>query len=109
MEEYETFDQFYAKLNDIVNSVFILGEEIPKNKIVKKILRSLLSRFDSKVDAIEENKNLGTLKVNQLVGNLQTFEANRLDKGKSKEKGIALKAISESRKKLEKKIKHDSD
>ena len=26
MEEDETFDEFYAKLNDIVNSVFILGE-----------------------------------------------------------------------------------
>ncbi|XXG85931.1 hypothetical protein AAC387_Pa11g0926 [Persea americana] len=70
MEEDETFDQFYAKLNDTANSVFILGEEIPENKIVKKILRSLPSRFDSKVDAIEENKNLDTLKVNQLVGNL---------------------------------------
>ncbi|XXG59729.1 hypothetical protein AAC387_Pa04g1763 [Persea americana] len=99
MEEDETFDQFYAKLNDIVNYVLILGEEIQENKVVNKILRSLPSMFDSKVDAIKENKNLDTLKVNQLVGNLQTFEANRLDKGKSKEKGIALKAISEFRKK----------
>lgn len=54
MEEDKTFDQFYAKLNDIVNSVFILGEEIPENKIVKKILRSLPSRFDSKVDAMKK-------------------------------------------------------
>ena len=61
MEEDETFDQFYAKLNDIVNFVFNLGEEIQENKTVKKILRSLPSRFDSKVDAIEENKNLDTL------------------------------------------------
>ena len=38
--------------------------------------------FDSTVDAIEENKNLDTFKVNQLVGNLQTFKANRLDKRK---------------------------
>ena len=38
MEEDETFDQFYAELNDIVNSVFNLGEEIPENKIIKKIL-----------------------------------------------------------------------
>lgn len=80
-----------------------------KNKIVKKILRSLPSKFDSKVDVIEENKNFNTLKVNQLVGNLQTFEANRLDKGKSKEKCIALKAISESRKNPQKKIESDSE
>ena len=91
-------------MNDNVISVFGLGEEIPENNNGKKSLRSLPSTFDSQVDAIKENKNLDTLKVNQLVGNLQTFEANRLDKGKPKDKGIALKAISESRKKSEKKI-----
>ncbi|XXG72823.1 hypothetical protein AAC387_Pa07g1834 [Persea americana] len=91
MEEDETFDQLYAKLNAIVNSVFILGEEIQENKIIKKILRSLPTRFNSKIDAIEENKNLDTLKADRLVGNLQTFEVNRLDKGKSKEKCITKK------------------
>ena len=30
MEEDESFDEFYAKLNDIVNSVFNLGEAIPE-------------------------------------------------------------------------------
>ncbi|XXG72829.1 hypothetical protein AAC387_Pa07g1839 [Persea americana] len=109
MEEDETFDQFYAKLNDIVNSIFIMGEEIQENKIVKKIMRSLPLRFDYKVDAIEENKNLDTLKVNQLIENLQTFEANHLDKRKSKEKGIALKTSKESRKNPEKKIESDSE
>lgn len=44
-----------------------------------------------------------------MVGNLQTFEANYLDKGKLKDKGVALKAISESRKKPEKKIESDYD
>ena len=64
MEEDVTFDQFYAKMDDIVNSVFNLDEEIPENKIVKKIMRSLPLRFDSKVDAIEENKNLDNFMVN---------------------------------------------
>ena len=41
MEEDETFDEFYAKLKDIVNSAFNLGESIAESKIVKKILRSL--------------------------------------------------------------------
>ncbi|XXG79824.1 hypothetical protein AAC387_Pa09g0815 [Persea americana] len=109
MEEDKTFDQFYAKLNDIVNSVFNLGEEIPENKIVKEIMRFLPSLFDSKVIAIEENKNLDTLKVNQLVGNLQTFEVDHLDNGKSKEKFITLKTSKESRKKPEKKIESNSE
>ena len=41
MEENESFDQFYAKLKDIVNWVFNLGETIPKPKIFRKVLRSL--------------------------------------------------------------------
>ena len=42
MEEDESFDEFYAKLKDIVNPVFNLGETIPEPKIVRKMLRSLL-------------------------------------------------------------------
>ena len=38
MEEDETFDKFYAKLKDIVNSAFNLGESIAEPKIVRKSL-----------------------------------------------------------------------
>ena len=38
MEEDESFDEFYAKLKDIVNSAFNLGETIPEPKIVRKVL-----------------------------------------------------------------------
>ena len=41
MEEDESFDEFYAKLKDIMNSVFNLGETILEPKIVKKVLKSL--------------------------------------------------------------------
>ena len=41
MEEDESFDEFYAKLKDIVNLAFNLGETIPKPKIGRKVLRSL--------------------------------------------------------------------
>ena len=85
-----------------------MGEKLPKNKIVKKIIRSLPLRFDSKVDVAEENKNLNTPNVNHSVGNLQTFESSQLDKERSKEKGIALKVITESKKKPEKKIESNS-
>ena len=44
MEEDESFDEFYAKLKDIVNSTFNLGETIPEPKIVGEVLRSLPER-----------------------------------------------------------------
>ena len=92
MEVDKTFDEFNSKLNAIVNDTFTLGEPIPENRIVKIILRSLPERFDAKVVAIEENKNMKTLKVDELIGNLQTFEANLRSHGKTQSKGIALKA-----------------
>ena len=49
MEEDETFDEFYAKLKDIVNFAFNLGESIAESKIVRKILKSLPERFHAKI------------------------------------------------------------
>ena len=42
MFDEEFFDEFYAKLNDIFNSAFNLGEVYDQPKIVRKILRSLI-------------------------------------------------------------------
>ena len=58
MEEDDTFDEFYAKLKDIVNSAFNLGESIAESKIVRKILMSLLERFHAKITVIEEVKDI---------------------------------------------------
>ena len=53
MEDDESFDEFYAKLKDIVNSAFNFGKTIPEPKIVRKVLRSLPERFHAKIMAIE--------------------------------------------------------
>ena len=58
MEGDKSFDEFYAKLNDIVNSAFNLWETIPKPKIVRKMLKSLPKRFHAKITAIEESKDI---------------------------------------------------
>ena len=58
MEEDESFDEFYAKLKDIINLAFNLGETIPKPKIVRKVLRSLPERFHAKITVIKESKDI---------------------------------------------------
>ena len=95
MEEDESFDEFYAKLKDIVNSTFNLRETIPEPKIVRKGLRSLPKRFHAKITAIEESKDINETPLIDLVGNLQTYELGltRIEKS-SKSKGMALKAKS---------------
>ena len=95
MEEDESFDEFYAKLKDIVNSSFYLGETIPEPKIVRKVLRSLLERFHTKFTAIDESKDIDKIPLTELVGNLQTYEIGLSRIGKSsKGKSMALKAKS---------------
>ena len=74
MEKDESFDEFYAKLKDIVNSAFNLGEIIPEPKVVRKVLRYLLGRFHAKITAIEESKDIDSIPLTELVGNLQTYE-----------------------------------
>ena len=70
MEENETFDEFYARLKDIVNSAFNLEESIVESKIVRKILRSLPKRFYAKITTIEEVKDIDQIPLTELVGNL---------------------------------------
>ena len=95
MEEDESFDELYAKLKDIVNSAFNLRETIPKPKIVRKVLRSLLERFHAKITAIEESKDIDKIPLTELLGNLQTDELGLTRIGKSsKSKSMALKAKS---------------
>ena len=95
MEEDESFDEFYAKFKDIVNSAFNLGETILEPKIVRKVLRSLSERFHAKITAIEESKDIDKIPLTKLVGNLQTYELGLTRIGKSgKSKSMELKAKS---------------
>ena len=93
MEEDESFDEFYAKLKDIVNKAFNLGKTIPKPKILRKVLKSLLERLHAKITATEESKDIDKIPLTELVGNLQTYELGLTRIGKSsKSKSMALKA-----------------
>ena len=55
MFDGESFDEFYGKLNDIVNFAYNLGEIYDQPKIVRKILRFLTEDFSPKVTVITEN------------------------------------------------------
>ena len=95
MEEDKSFNEFYAKLKDIVNSAFNLGETIPKPKIVRKVLRFLPERFHAKITVIKESKDIDKIPLTKLVGNLQTYELGLTRVGKlGKSKSMALKAKS---------------
>ena len=84
MSDDESLDEFYAKLNDIVNFAYNLSEIYDQPKIVRKILRSLTEDFRPKVTAITESKDMDFITVNELVGSLQSYELDLLKTSKSK-------------------------
>ena len=95
MEEDKSFNEFYAKLKDIVNSAFNLRETIPECKIVRMVLKSLPKRFHAKITVIEESKDIDKISLTELVGNFQTYKLGLTRIGKSgKGKSMALKAKS---------------
>jgi hypothetical protein len=104
MLEDETFREFYSKMSDLRNSMVSLGKTVSDVKLIHKILRSLPERFRIKVTTIEENKDLEEMKIEELVGSLQTYEPS-LPLVK-KVKTIALKA---SKKKVEVSSEDDSE
>ena len=93
MSEDESFDSFYSKLNEVVIRKFNLGEKTEDSKIVRKILRSMLESFRAKVTVIEESKDLDDIKVQELIGSLQTYELSLPSQRKSK--SLALKMNNE--------------
>ena len=93
MSDDESFNSFCGRLNEIVIAKLNLGEKIEDAKVVRKILRSLPKSFRAKVIAIEESKDLDEIKIQELIGSLQTYEL-RLPPHKSS-KSLALKTISE--------------
>ena len=93
MSEDESFDLFYRKLNEVVIGKFNLGEKTDDSKIVRKILRLLPESFRAKFTAIEESKDLDDIKVQELIGLLQTYELSLPSQRKSK--SLDFKTINE--------------
>ncbi|KAI8563235.1 hypothetical protein RHMOL_Rhmol03G0096600 [Rhododendron molle] len=67
MQEDETFNEFYSKLI-----------AIPPFRVIKKILRSLPERFKTKVTMLEGKRKLNEKSVEEVVGIIQTYEADML-------------------------------
>ncbi|XP_073132366.1 uncharacterized protein [Henckelia pumila] len=96
MEESETTDEYERHLRKIENEAIDLGDAISNERLVSKVLRSLLERFQMKICAIDESKDTSILSLDELMSSLRTYELDmnmgRNDKGKS----IALQVSNDS-------------
>jgi hypothetical protein len=74
MNEEESISTYFICVDEIVNTILGLGEEVKETIIVQKVLRSLLSRFDPNISAIEEINDLENMKMDELHGILIAYE-----------------------------------
>ncbi|GJR83870.1 copia protein [Tanacetum coccineum] len=72
--EEESKDNAFAEFNTIITSLKALDEGFSSKNCVRKFLRALHPKWRAKVTAIEESKNLTTLPLDELIGNLKVYE-----------------------------------
>ncbi|PNX91973.1 gag-protease polyprotein [Trifolium pratense] len=90
MKEEESVHDFHMNVLEYANTFESLGEKMSDEKLVSKILRSLPKKFDMKVCAIEEAQDIGNMKVDELIGSLQTFELKANERSEKKNKSIVF-------------------
>ena len=74
MKENESVVDSSSRISNVVNQLKSNGEDYQEKRIVEKILKSLPHKYDNLVMTIEEAKDLTTLKMDELMGSLQTHE-----------------------------------
>nr|GEU39356.1 copia protein [Tanacetum cinerariifolium] len=98
----QSFFNHTSRFNNIISSLKALDEGFSSKNYVRKFLRALHPKWRSKVTIIEELKDLSSLALDELIGNLKVHEVVmekdfEIYRGKNeKVKSIALKAMKES-------------
>ncbi|KAM1646190.1 hypothetical protein ACFXTN_007251 [Malus domestica] len=98
MNEGESISDYHSRLIVIVNQMRRNGERLDEVRVVEKILRSLTSKFEHVVTAIEESKNLEAMSAEELLGSLLVHE-QRIQKNASP---TTLEQALESKLKIDK-------
>ncbi|GJV41277.1 hypothetical protein Tco_1419717 [Tanacetum coccineum] len=95
--EEESIDNGFARFNTISTSLKELDGGFSSKKYVRKFLRALHPKWRAKVMAIEESKDLTSLSLDELIGNLKVYEViikkdSEMVKGKrGQSRSLALK------------------
>nr|GEX29823.1 DUF4219 domain-containing protein/UBN2 domain-containing protein [Tanacetum cinerariifolium] len=98
----ESIDKAFARFNAIITILKALDEGYSSKNYVRKCLRALHPKWRANVTAIEESKDLTSLYLDELIGNLKVHEMiikkdSEIVKAKVESKSLALKAKKESR------------
>ncbi|XP_070046349.1 intracellular protein transport protein USO1-like [Nicotiana tomentosiformis] len=78
MKEGETIQEKYIRSTTLTNELKSLGRTLLEEDKVEKILTRVLPvSWESKITAIQESKNIATLRLDELIGNITAYELRR--------------------------------
>nr|GEV98129.1 putative ribonuclease H-like domain-containing protein [Tanacetum cinerariifolium] len=97
----ESIDSAFARFNTIITGLKALDEGYSSKNYVRKLLKALHPKWRANVMAIEESKDLMSLSLDELIGNLKVYEMIimkdfEIVKANVVRKSLALKARKES-------------
>ena len=95
MKNNESIQSYISRMVGFVYQMRAYGDKVTGQTVVAKSMRSLTSKFDHIVAAIEESKDLTILIVDELSGSLQAHEA-RLNRIVEKAEEIAFQVQGET-------------
>jgi len=78
MKEIETIKSYADKLLSIFNKVRLLSKDFTDERIVQKILVIVPEKYESKISALKESKDLSNITLGELVNVLHAQEQGRL-------------------------------
>ncbi|GJT89966.1 zf-CCHC domain-containing protein [Tanacetum coccineum] len=70
----ESIDSAFARFNTIITSLKALDEGYSSKNYVRKFLKALHPKWRAKVTTIKESKDLTSLSLDELIGNLKVHE-----------------------------------
>ncbi|MQM16507.1 hypothetical protein Taro_049467 [Colocasia esculenta] len=111
MKNEETISDMFSRFMIIINGLKGLKKEYSESDLVKNILQSLPSSWHTKATLIEDSKDLSTMKLDELIGSLMTYEINlkRKESEVNPRKSIALKASNKASSSSKKDIQQEND
>ncbi|GKA62631.1 hypothetical protein Tco_0762150 [Tanacetum coccineum] len=100
--EEESIDNAFARFNTIITSLKALDEGFSSKNYVRKFLRVLHPKWRTKVTTVEESKDLTSLSLDKIIGNLKVYEviikkdSEMVKVKRQQSRSLALKAKKES-------------
>lgn len=108
MKEEEKIDDYLQRVDDTMSVIRGLGEDVKYEVTVKKVLKSLTSKYDIKVSAIEEAKDFKTFFMDELFASLSAYEMRTIG-GESSKREVSFNTTHKGKEQATNEDENDFD